>query len=95
MSVQVRPRYYALVTPYNCAGRQGDTITSDGVVVDSTAPTMGTVSVPSCGGVLSYGQSLTIEWEGFLDPESGALVFPASIWTTFQSPPHPRDHGHV
>lgn len=75
--------YYASVRATNGAGLT-TTATSDGLLVDATAPPAGTVSEGSGADIDFTGSATTIQanWSGFADLQSGIAGYEWAIGTT-------------
>src|SRR5262249_41927522 len=74
--------YYATVRATNGAGLTV-TATSDGVVIDNTAPTTGTVTTPNIQQLRNSYQTetdrITAIWSGFVDSQSGIARYEMAI----------------
>ena len=77
-------RYYVTVTLVDAIGQRAPAA-SDGVAVDSTAPTGGVVVDGRRSDFeekdFQYGTKLFVWWDGFADPESGVTSYEAALST--------------
>jgi hypothetical protein len=83
LSLSDATKYYASVKATDKAGNVSAVITGDGITIDITAPTVGTVS-DGTDGDISFTASSTIlyaQWTGFKDATSGITDYEYTIGT--------------
>jgi hypothetical protein len=83
LSLSDATKYYASVKATDKAGNVSAVITGDGITIDITAPTVGTVSDGTDGDISFTASSTTLyaQWTGFKDPTSGITDYEYAIGT--------------